>query len=159
MKYVFLTLLSLFFLTGTAFTCAYKNKGPYQSSVVEHKSDKSMETRKIKVKVASKIFTATLQDNKTGKAFLELLPLTIKMADLHGNEKYYDLPSNLPINSSKPGTIKNGDLMLFGSRTVVLFYKRFSTPYSYTRIGRIDDTSGLEAVLGSGNVTVSYELD
>lgn len=158
MKYVFLILMSLFSLAGTASTCANKNNGQY-STVVEHKSDKSRETTKIKVKVGSKIFTATLLGSKTGKAFLEMLPLTIKMTDLHGNEKYYDLPNNLPTSSSNPGTIKDGDLMLFGSRTVVLFYKGFSTPYSYTRIGRIDDTSGLAAVLGSGNVTVTFLLD
>lgn len=118
-----------------------------------------METTTVKVKVGSKTFTATVQNNKTGMAFLKLLPLTIKMTDLHSNEKYYDLPSNLPTNPSNPGTIKNGDLMLYGSRTLVLFYKGFSTPYSYTRIGNIDETSGLTAVLGSGNVTVSFELD
>jgi hypothetical protein len=84
-----------------------------------------------------------------------MLPLTINMTELHGNEKYYDLPKSLPTNSSNPGTIKNGDLMLYGSKTLVLFYKTFSTSYRYTKLGSIDDVTGLASALGSGNVTVT----
>jgi hypothetical protein len=68
------------------------------------------------------------------------------------------LPNNLPGNASNPGTIQAGDLMLYGSNTLVLFYKSFSTAYSYTRLARIDNPSGLVAALGSGNVTVRFEL-
>jgi hypothetical protein len=71
-----------------------------------------MTNGKIKITVNSKTFIATLLDNNSAKAFKEMLPLTINMAELNGNEKYYDLPTSLPVNSSNPGTIKNGDLML-----------------------------------------------
>ena len=81
------------------------------------------------------------------------------MIELNGNEKYVDLSRSLPINASNPGTIQNGDLMLYGSSTLVLFYKRFSTSYSYTKLGRIDDVTGLAAALGTGNITVSFELE
>ena len=114
---------------------------------------------KMNVKVGSKTFTATLLDNNSAKAFKEMLPLTITMTELNSNEKYYDLPNSLPTNSSNPGTIKNGDLMLYGSKTLVLFYKTFSTSYSYTKLGTIDDVTGLTTALGSGNVTVIFELE
>lgn len=73
---------------------------------------------KIKLKVGSQTFTATLLDNNSAKAFKELLPLTINMVELNNNEKYYDLPNSIPTNSSNPRTIKNADLMLYGSRTL-----------------------------------------
>jgi hypothetical protein len=114
---------------------------------------------KIKIKVGSQTFTATLLDNNSAKAFKEMLPLTINMIELNNNEKYYDLPSSLPTNSSNPGTVKNGDLMLYGSKTLVLFYKTFSTSYSYTKLGAVDDVAGLASTLGSGNVTVTFEME
>jgi hypothetical protein len=58
-----------------------------------------------------------------------------------------------------PEMIQIGDLMLYGSKTFVLFYKSFSTPYSYTKLGSIDDVKGLASSLGSGNVTITFELE
>lgn len=118
-----------------------------------------MANSKIKLKFNSQIFTATLLDNKSVKAFKEMLPLTMKMTELNGNEKYVDLPHSLPTNSYHPEMIQIGDLMLYGSKTFVLFYKSFSTPYSYTKLGSIDDVKGLASSLGSGNVTITFELE
>jgi hypothetical protein len=114
---------------------------------------------KLKITVGNHTFNATVYDNTTAVAFKAKLPITINMAELNGNEKYFDLPDNLPANASNPGAIQAGDLMLYGSGTLVLFYKTFSTSYSYSRIGRIDNPSGLAAALGSGNVTVKFELE
>jgi len=116
------------------------------------------DSMKLKIKIGTNTFTATFYDNATAKAFKAKLPMTINMTELNGDEKYYDLPERLPKNASNPGTIQTGDLMLFGSNTLVLFYKTFSTSYSYTRLGRIDNPSGLAAALGSRNVTVTFEL-
>ncbi len=114
---------------------------------------------KMKITIGTHTFIATFSNNATATAFKAKLPLTINMTELNGNEKYFDLPDALPANSSNPGTIENGDLLLYGSNTLVLFYKTFSTSYSYTRLGRIDNTSGLAAALGSGNITVKFELE
>ncbi len=116
------------------------------------------DSMKLKITIGPNTFTATLYDNATVTACKTRLPMTINMKELNSNEKYFDLPDNLPANASNPGTIQTGDLMLYGSNTLVLFYKSFSTSYSYTQMGRIDDTSGLAAALGSGNVAVTFEL-
>lgn len=113
---------------------------------------------KMRVKIGNKTFTAILYDNQAATAFRSLLPLTVNMIELNDNEKYVDLPRNLPTNAANPGTIQNGDLMLYGSSTLVLFYKTFSTSYNYTKLGRIDDVTGLVAALGTGNVSITFEL-
>lgn len=112
----------------------------------------------MKIKAGSATFTATFQDNATAKAFKSMLPMTVNMREMNGNEKYYDMPSSLPTASSNPGTIRNGDIMLYGSRTLVLFYKTFQSGYSYTKIASVDDPAGLERALGAGNVTVTFEM-
>lgn len=117
------------------------------------------DTTKMKITISTNVFSATLADNETAAAFKAKLPMTVSMTEFGGNEKFYDLPDNLPTNASNPGTIQTGDLMLYGSRTFVLFYKTFSTSYTYTRLGRIDDPSGLATALGSGNTTVTFELE
>ena len=124
---------------------------------IKTENNGTMANGKIKITVNSQIFTATLLDNTTAKAFKELLPMTVQMTALNGNEKYYDLPKTLPTNSTNPGSIKNGDLMLYGSKTLVLFYKTFPTSYSYTKLGSIDDTAGLQKAIDAGNVSVAID--
>ena len=113
----------------------------------------------MRIKIGTNAFPATLYDNATAAAFKSLLPMTVNMGELNGNEKYFDLSGNLPTNASNPRMIQSGDLMIYGSNTLVLFYKTFPTSYSYTTLGRINDTEGLAAAVGSGNVTVTYELE
>ena len=152
MKITFAFLVSLICIQ--LFACS-KNNGIEQT---QNSNDTSnTDTTKMKITIGSAVFKATLNNNATAKAFKARLPMTINMTELNGNEKYFDLPFNLPTNASNPETIQNGDLMLYGSNTLVLFYKTFSTSYNYTRLARIDNPSGLANALGSGSVTVSFE--
>ena len=114
---------------------------------------------KLKITIGTKTFTASLYNNPTATALKTRLPIRMMMRELNGNEKYVDLPDNLPANASNPGSIQKGNLMLYGSNTLVLFYKSFSTSYSYSRIARIDNPLELAAALGSGNSSVKFELE
>ena len=111
----------------------------------------------INIIIGSKTFSATLADSEIGEAFAALLPLSVTMNELNGNEKYHYLSSSLPTAAYRPGIIHAGDLMLYGNNCVVLFYKTFNSGYSYTRIGALDDPSGLSDALGNGNVSVRFE--
>ena len=112
----------------------------------------------IDITVGAQTFTAELCDNETARAFAALLPLELNMSELNGNEKYFYLNSSLPTDASRPDGIHTGDLMLYGSDCIVLFYESFSTSYSYTPVGRVQDPEGLAAALGGGNVTVSFKV-
>ncbi len=106
--------------------------------------------------VGERRLAVTLADTEAARAFAARLPMTLDMTDLNGNEKKFDLPKELPANASRPGTIRNGDLMLYGTNTVVVFYLTFDSPYSYTRLGRVDDPDGLAQALGQGSVKVEF---
>lgn len=110
------------------------------------------------VKIGSEIVNATLLDNPTTRALLEQLPLTVTMAEMNGNEKFTYLSTPLPVDPKRPGQIQNGDLMLYGSDCLVLFYDSFATSYSYTRLGRVDDPAALAAVLANGSVEVIFQV-
>ena len=131
----------------------------YLSQAYAQTSTGAERSKQITIKIGSKHFIAALEDNATARAFRALLPMTINMTELNGNEKYFRLSDNLPANASNPGAIHIGDLMIYGSRTLVLFYKSFPTSYEYTRLGRINDTKGLTAAVGSGSVKVTLEQE
>jgi len=109
--------------------------------------------------IGERRFAITLSDNAAARAFAAQLPLTLDMSELNGNEKHGELPKTLPANTSRPGTIRNGDLMLYGSDTLVVFYLTFNSSYSYTRLGRVDNPDGLAQALGPRGVRVLFSKD
>jgi hypothetical protein len=104
-------------------------------------------------------FAVTLADTAAARAFAAQLPLALKMDELNGNEKHATLPKGLPSSASRPGTLRNGDLMLYGTDTLVVFYVTFDSPYSYTRIGRVDDPAGIPRAVGSRDVQIRFSRD
>lgn len=106
--------------------------------------------------VGERRFAITLVDNEAAREFAAMLPLTLDMEELNGNEKHGELPNALSTDASRPGTIHNGDLLLWGARTAVVFYQTFASPYSYTRLGRVDDPAGLARALGRHGVRVVF---
>lgn len=115
-----------------------------------------LEDSRMWMSIGERRFAITLAETEAARAFIALLPLAVNMEELNGNEKKKELPSPLPTEASRPGTIRNGDLLLWGSRTLVVFYQTFDSPYAYTRLGRIDDPSGLPQALGRGDVRVVF---
>lgn len=106
--------------------------------------------------VGERRFAITLTDGPAARAFAAQLPLTLDMADLNGNEKHAELPQALPVSASRAGTIHGGDLMLYGTTTLVVFYVTFDSSYSYTRLGRADDPESLAQALGQRAARISF---
>jgi len=104
-------------------------------------------------------FEVIIEDNVTTQALIAKLPVTLHLEELNGNEKHGQLSGTLPTDEKHPGIIHNGDLMLYGNQTLVVFYKTFSSIYSYTRIGKLKQPEELQKVLGSGNVEITFNKD
>jgi len=161
MKTSYLLLYCLLLLSPRLACLNNKNNATSGNPALETSMDNSspVMASKMKIKIGARIFTATFYDNEAAATFKSMLPLSLNMVELNGNEKYAELPGNLPANASNPGKIQSGDLMLYGASTLVLFYKTFSSSYSYTKLGRIDDVAGLSEAVGLGNVAVGFELE
>lgn len=107
----------------------------------------------IRVTINNKTYILKLENNKTVKEFINLLPQEFKMNDLNGNEKYVNMDKSLPTNSYYPKHIEKGDVMLFGDNCIVIFYESFDTTFDYTKIGHIDNLENL----GDGSITARFE--
>ena len=112
----------------------------------------------MELSAGNKTFQVSLEENETVSALKKLLPAQLEMSELNGNEKYHYLDKSLPSAPAKVGTITKGDVMLYEDNCLVIFYKSFSSSYSYTKIGHIKDTSELEQALGEGSVKVGFSL-
>jgi hypothetical protein len=109
--------------------------------------------------VGEQRFAVTLDDSEPSRAFARLLPLILDMTELNANEKYASLPQRLPTSAVTPGTIRNGDLMLYGTDTLVIFYRTFESTYSYTRLGNVDSPNELTEALGRDDVTIHFSAN
>jgi len=117
------------------------------------------ETSRMWMTVGGQRFAIALDGTDAARAFVALVPMSIDMADLNANEKHGDLSRALPTNVIRPGTIHAGDLMLYGSKTLVVFYKTFESSYPYTRIGHIDRPAELAKALGGTNARLEFSAN
>lgn len=110
----------------------------------------------VTIQINGKNFPVMLEDNPTARAFIERLPIEVDMLELNGNEKYFYFDADLPTAAVNVKQIHAGDLMLFGTNCLVIFYKDFTTTYAYTRLGKIDTSADLKKIFGTGNVRLTF---
>ena len=138
---LFLVFILLLLLTGCSFSININTNKDTNTTHEEKNEEK--ETNEVEVQI-------NLENNETALEFSKILPLTVNMNELNGNEKYVYLDKPLKTNPYNPKHIEAGDVMLFGNNCLVIFYKSFDTSYSYTKIGHIDNLPDL----GNGDVEV-----
>lgn len=130
--------------------CGFKAKLTINESIESNVESSSEVVTSMKIKILEQEYTVNLENNKTVSELVNMLPLELEMNELNGNEKYVYLDNSLPTNSVSVKHINKGDVMLFGSNCLVIFYESFDTPYSYTKIGHIDNLPDL----GNGDISV-----
>lgn len=155
-KIILLLVLLAFVIAGCAFNALAGNSPA--DALAAHAAAGGEEMKPLKITINGQKFTAELYDNEAAQKFMQLLPLSLTMKELNSNEKYCYLDTALPTNAQKPGKINAGDIMLFGSDCLVVFYKSFNTSYSYTRIGRIENTEHLAKAAGKSSAKIEFSL-
>ena len=113
----------------------------------------------LKIIVGDQELPATFEDNSSAGALRELLsqgPLTIEMEDYGGFEKVGPLGTTLTRNDASI-TTQPGDVILYQGNQITIYYGTNS--WSFTRLARIDDPSGLREKLGDGEVSVTFSLE
>lgn len=103
-------------------------------------------------------YTATLADNLSAEAFAELLkdgPWTVSTHDYGNFEKVGSLGTELP-RTDEQITTSPGDIILYQGNQITVYYAQ--NIWNFTRLGRIDDPSGLREALGSGDVEITFQL-
>lgn len=101
------------------------------------------------------------EDNEAVKALNELVndkELVIDMSMYGGFEQVGDIGVNLPNNDTQL-TTEAGDIVLYSSDQLVIFYG--SNSWSYTKLGHIKDKNveELKELLGKSDVQVTLYLD
>ena len=102
--------------------------------------------------------TATMEDNSSTQALLDMLkssPLTLDMHDYEGMEKVGTLDTALPTNDQQI-TTQPGDIILYQGNQITIYYD--TNQWSLTKLGHINNISAdeLRQLLGSGNIAATF---
>lgn len=144
-------------LNGNTHSCSAQQNNNKIKDIGKGKSNKNSKKIKATIKIGKKKFKAEFNKGAAAKKFTKKFPLKYKMEELNGNEKYKYVSYDLPQNEKNVRKIKAGDIMLYGSDCIVIFYKSFETEYSYTRLGKITNTKDLKKAAGKGSVIVQFK--
>ena len=154
MRVLLIIICCLLLVTGCINKSSNNNEPNNSNTIVNESKESDVKVSEIKVTINDINYILKLENNETVKEFLNILPKEFTMNDLNNNEKYINMDKSLTTNSSNPKHIEKGDVMLYGSDCLVIFYKSFDTQFSYTKIGHIDGLLDL----GNDSIKAKFEI-
>lgn len=161
--YLFLAVLGLSGC-GNSSSPADSAPPPSQSVISEQESSQSQDNSSsqeepmLKITVGDQELLATFADNSSAEAFRDLLaqgPVTISMHDYGGFEKVGSLGTTLTRNDTRI-TTQPGDVILYQGNQITIYYG--TNTWNFTRLAKINDSTDLQAKLGTGTVQVTFSL-
>ena len=167
-KILYFTVLVLIIAGITA--CASENRSTIEQQTTAITSENTGEQEvqneqsqneipQMKIQIGEYIFYASLENNTSVDALIQMMketPIVINMRDYSGFEKVGALGTTLPDSNSQI-TTQAGDIVLYNHDQIVVFYG--SNSWSYTKIGHVNDLTGWEKALGSGEVEIIFSID
>ena len=161
--YLFLAVLGLSGC-GNSSSPADSAPPPSQSVISEQESSQSQDNSSsqeepmLKITVGDQELLATFADNSSAEAFRDLLaqgPVTISMDNYGGFEKVGSLGTTLTRNDTRI-TTQPGDVILYLGNQITIYYG--TNTWNFTRLAKINDSTDLQAKLGTGTVQVTFSL-
>ncbi len=137
---------------------------PSQSVISEQESSQSQDNSSsqeepmLKITVGDQELLATFADNSSAEEFRDSLaqgPVTISMDDYGGFEKVGSLGTTLTRNDTRI-TTQPGDVILYQGNQITIYYG--TNTWNFTRLAKINDSTDLQAKLGTGTVQVTFSL-
>lgn len=124
---------------------------------ITNQEDENMETYQIRIRVGSHELTATLQDNATTRAFMDMLPITLPMLDLYGREMCYRFPDALPTDDVNTCGYEVGEIVYYPPmHSFVILYAQNGERFSMQKLGKVD--AGVDVFDGIGDTEVSFSV-
>ena len=139
-------LMSTLLLSG----CINKNNKDNQSE--DDITDKIPEEEIMKLEIDENVLDVSWNNNASIIALNEMKPLTIKMHLYGGFEQVGSIGKSI-VSDDKEITTKPGDIVLYSSNQIVVFFG--TNTWSYTKLGHINlSDSELNTLLNKSNVTL-----
>ena len=163
MKQLIFLLLSVLMLL--AVTACWKKTAPKtqpikntQNSLTEETSDERTDTG-MKMYINDKEIPVTWENNPSVSALrsdLQAGDIVVSMSMYSNNEQVGPLDKSYPSNDIQT-TTNNGDIVLYRSDQIVIFYD--SNSWAYTRLGKMDlSENEVVNLLSNGDVSIRLTL-
>lgn len=109
---------------------------------------------KIRIITSGQQIAATLEDNKTARDFISLLPLTLSLEDFNNTEMISDLPRPLSSLDAEAGYKPvTGDISYFAPwGNLAIFYRDFKFSSGLIKLGTIN--TGVELLQGQTSIRI-----
>ncbi len=113
---------------------------------------------KLKITVGETELTATIDNNKTARNFIAMLPLTITLEDYANTEKIFYPSEKLRTEGAPAGYApSSGDITYYAPwGDIAIFYKDFGYASGLIYLGKID--GNIDALKVQGKVNATFEL-
>ncbi|MEU6646840.1 cyclophilin-like fold protein [Saccharomonospora sp. NPDC046836] len=113
---------------------------------------------KIQIVIGDQQLTATLYDNSTADAFIDMLPMTLPMLDRYDRELVHRFETPLPANETVTSGYEVGDIAYWTPRhSFVIFYAQNGEVISNLQpVGHID--AGVDRIDAAGDTDVAFHI-
>ena len=132
-----------------------------EESATEETGTEEVKAKMLRMMIGNTAVAVDWENNESVealKAQCENEPLVIQMSMYGGFEQVGPIGSRLPSNDAQT-TTSAGDIVLYSSNQIVVFYG--SNSWAYTKLGHItdQDASGMAGLLSNGNVTITISME